>query len=49
MERFTKSIENCAHLETAEDIKKAILADVEKFAAGYRQMDDITIIVVKRI
>ncbi|MFA4891619.1 MAG: PP2C family protein-serine/threonine phosphatase, partial [Candidatus Gracilibacteria bacterium] len=34
---------------TATEIKDAILADVAKFTAGYKQRDDVTLIVVKRV
>lgn len=36
-------------LPTALEIRDAILADVKQFAAGYKQMDDITLIVIKKI
>lgn len=49
MERLQQIVERCGQLKTAEEIKNAIIADVDSFRAGYEQMDDITIIVVKRV
>lgn len=48
MERFVKAVESFGNLERAIAIKEAILADVEQFVNGYQQLDDITLIVVKR-
>ena len=36
-------------LKTAAEIEEKILKDTKDFAAGYKQMDDITIMVVKRV
>ncbi len=35
-------------LNSADEMKQAILEDVNRFTAGYKQMDDITLLVVKR-
>jgi len=48
MERFMKAIKEFGDLQTALGIKEAILADVEQFTNGYQQMDDITVMVLKR-
>ena len=49
MERLQQIIEKCGQLKTAEEIMNAIIADVDAFRAGYEQMDDITILVIKRV
>ncbi len=49
MERFQAAVKKFGKLKTASEIKEAILADVKAFANGYKQMDDITIVVVKRL
>ncbi|PIZ75044.1 hypothetical protein COY05_05210 [Candidatus Peregrinibacteria bacterium CG_4_10_14_0_2_um_filter_38_24] len=49
MERLKATVEKFSNLPTAKEIKDAILAEVKAFANGYKQMDDITIVVVKRI
>ncbi len=48
-ERLKAAMEKFAVLGDADAVKRAILADVKDFAAGYKQMDDITIMVIKRI
>lgn len=48
-ERLKVAMEKFAVLADADAVKKAILADVHEFAAGHKQMDDITIMVIKRI
>ncbi|MBU1151415.1 PP2C family protein-serine/threonine phosphatase [Patescibacteria group bacterium] len=49
MERFVNACKQYgADLKSAEALKKAFLSDVEQFVAGYKQTDDITLIVVKR-
>ncbi|MFA5947691.1 MAG: SpoIIE family protein phosphatase [Candidatus Gracilibacteria bacterium] len=49
MERFIAATQQFGNdLVTADALKEAFLADVEQFRNGYTQMDDITIIVVKR-
>jgi len=49
MERFQETVTKVGNLATAEEIKEAILKDVTQFREGYDQMDDITIMVVKRV
>ncbi len=49
MERFQDIVSKAGPLATAEEIKAAILEDVTQFRGGYEQMDDITIMVVKRV
>ena len=49
MERFQDTVARVGALSTAEEIKAAILQDVDNFREGYEQMDDITIMVVKRV
>lgn len=48
MERLVKFVGTCGSLGSAEEIKEAILNNVKEFTAGYKQQDDITIIVLKR-
>lgn len=48
-ERLKQAIEKFASLGDVESVKKEILKEVKDFAAGYKQMDDITIIVIKRV
>lgn len=49
MERLKQASIKFANLSTAAEIKDAILTDVKTFAGNYKQMDDITIIVVKKL
>ncbi len=49
MEKFMTSVKEFGDLETALGIKEAILADVKEFMGDYKQMDDITLIVLKRL
>lgn len=49
MERLRAAVKKFGNLKTAKEIKEAILADVKAFVNGYKQMDDITIVVVKRL
>jgi HAMP domain-containing protein len=48
MERLTEAVKKFGKLPTAKEVKEAILADVKAFVNGYTQMDDITIVVIKR-
>lgn len=48
MERFQEVVAKFAG-GSAEDLKNAILKDVKDFCGGYEQMDDITIMVIKRV
>ena len=50
MERFQALVKQAgAVAKNAEELKQAILDDVQKFVAGYEQKDDITLIVLKRV
>lgn len=48
MERFLKACESFGNLETAVAIKEAILYDVEQFVDAHEQVDDVTLVVLKR-
>ena len=49
MERFQNAVQNFGKdLETSLAVKEAILTDVKQFCGDFKQMDDITLIVVKR-
>ncbi len=47
MERFQESLKRHGELESAELIHDAIIKDVRDFMGSYKQMDDITLMVVK--
>ena len=49
MDRFKSAVQKFGDLDSALAIKKAILADVKQFSGDHEQMDDITLIVAKRI
>jgi HAMP domain-containing protein len=50
MDRLVYAVNNFGqHLETALAIKEAILSDVEQFVQGHAQMDDITVMVIRRV
>jgi serine phosphatase RsbU (regulator of sigma subunit) len=42
-------MEKFGTLPDPDAVKKAILAEVKAFAEGHQQMDDITIMVIKRV
>ena len=49
MDRFVNFVQESAmKMNTAEELKKAILEDVKKFSGDFKQMDDITLIVMRR-
>lgn len=48
MERLKKTIAAAARLPSALAIRNSILADIKEYEGNYKQMDDMTIIVVKR-
>lgn len=48
-DRLKAIAEKSANLRDAVQIQDAILKDVKDFAAGYKQMDDITIMVIRRV
>jgi len=49
MEKFKETVKTYGRLESAVAIRNAILQDVKGYMGDYKQMDDITIIVIKRI
>jgi len=49
MDRLVFAVQNFGnHLDTSLAIKEAILADVEQFTQGHVQVDDITVMIIKR-
>lgn len=48
MARFKRAVSEYSDLPTALAIRNALIADVKEFTAGYKQMDDITIVVIKK-
>ena len=48
MERLKKAVNDYANLPSALAIRNAILSEIKQFAGSYKQMDDMTILVVKR-
>ncbi|MFC1655395.1 SpoIIE family protein phosphatase [Patescibacteria group bacterium] len=48
MERFQSSVQQFGSLENSTAIRNAILQNVKEFIGDYKQMDDITIMIVKR-
>ena len=48
MEKLKETVKNYGSLENATAIRNAILQDVKNYMGDYKQMDDITIIVIKR-
>lgn len=48
MERFTKMVREYSKFPGTMAIRNALLADVYMFRKGYKQMDDITSIVIKK-
>lgn len=48
MGRLKRAVGEFAVLPTADEIKKAILADVKSFMGSYEQKDDITLMIYKR-
>jgi len=49
MERFQSTVQKFGALENATVIRNSILKDVKAYMGDYKQMDDITIMVVKRV
>lgn len=47
MGRLKRVFNDCAGMPSALAIRNAILSDVKEYTGGYRQMDDITVMVVK--
>jgi len=48
MPEFKRVVTQSCDLSSALAIKMALLADVKQWSQGYEQMDDITVMVVKR-
>lgn len=48
MARFKRAVTEYSNLPSAMAIRNALLADVKEFSGKYKQMDDITLIVLKR-
>lgn len=48
MERLKKVVMDYGNLPSALAIRNAILSEIKQFAGSYKQMDDMTILVVKR-
>lgn len=48
MARFKRAISDYSDLPSSIAIRNALLADVKEFSGKYKQMDDITLIVLKR-
>ncbi len=48
MARFIEAVGKFGVLDSALAIQEAILADVKQFSAGYPQMDDVTLLVIKK-
>jgi HAMP domain-containing protein len=49
MDRFKATVQQFGNLATATEIRNSILKNVKEFMGDYKQMDDITIIVVKKV
>ena len=48
IERFKATLQQFGSLSTSTEIRNSILKNVKEFMGDYKQMDDITIIVIKR-
>ena len=48
MDRFKSTVQQYGNLESATAIRNSILQSVKDFTGDYKQMDDITIMVIKR-
>jgi HAMP domain-containing protein len=49
MDRLRHVVEKFASKSTAEELKSIILSDLEQFRGDHEQMDDVTIVVIKRV
>lgn len=49
MARLKKTVADVGHLQSALAVKNALWADVKEFTAGYKQMDDMTLLVLKKL
>lgn len=48
MGRLKKAVAEYANLPSALAVRNAILSEIKQFAGSYKQMDDMTIVVIKR-
>jgi len=48
MERFKATVQQFGNLKSATEIRNSILKNVKEFMGDYKQMDDITIMVIKK-
>lgn len=48
MARLKKTVADYSNLPSALAIRNAILSEIKQFAGSYKQMDDMTIVVIKR-
>lgn len=48
-ERLLKVVESFGNMRSSEAIKEAILADVKQYMGSYKQVDDITIMVLRKV
>jgi sigma-B regulation protein RsbU (phosphoserine phosphatase) len=49
MDRFKEAIQKYGTLKSATEIRNAILKEVSDFIGDHKRMDDITIMVIKRV
>lgn len=49
MQNFKRAVQEYSDLPSAEAIKNAIFADVKEFCGKYKQMDDMTVVVFKKV
>ncbi len=49
MDRFKNIVKACGSLERASAIRNTIFADVKQFTGEFKQMDDITTMVIKKL
>ena len=49
MDRLIASVEKWGNSENSNTMKEGVLSDLREFVGDYTQMDDITIMVLKRI
>ena len=48
MDRFKNAVQSYSKLPSALSIRNALLTEVKQFEGTYKQMDDITLMVIKR-
>lgn len=49
MERLVSLVESACKLDSSLAVRDKILGEVKAFSGGYKQMDDITLMVIKRV